>query len=84
MDLLLFYILQQHLENTGTDGQRVQEYIRSIPQSDVHIQNDFSNLGIPPPAAENWDNVSVTSISATALPYTQVHISRLRKYQHSC
>lgn len=74
-------VLELHIRNrvdaTGTDGHRVQEFIRSIPQSHPHIQNDFSNIGIPPPG-ENWETASITSISATAVPYTQtnLHMSR--------
>ncbi|XP_053406797.1 uncharacterized protein LOC128559399 [Mercenaria mercenaria] len=74
-------VLELHIRNrvdaTGTDGRRVQEFIRSIPQSQHHVQNDFSNIGIPPPG-ENWETASITSISATAVPYTQtnLHMSR--------
>ena len=70
--LRLYFVLQQRLDATGTDGARVQEFVRNIPQTTPHVQNDFSNLGIPAPGDNNWDNVSVTSVSATAVPYTQV------------
>ncbi|XP_052224805.1 uncharacterized protein LOC127840428 [Dreissena polymorpha] len=70
--------VQQQLAATGTDGQRVEQFIRSIPQTQPHQHNDFSNLGIPNQGENNWDNISVTSISASAVPYTQtnLHLSR--------
>ncbi|KAH3786559.1 uncharacterized protein LOC127843164 [Dreissena polymorpha] len=70
--------VQQQLAATGTDGQRVEQFIRSIPQTQPHQHNDFSNLGIPVQGENNWDNISVTSISASAVPYTQtnLHLSR--------
>ncbi|KAH3786544.1 hypothetical protein DPMN_164651 [Dreissena polymorpha] len=67
--------VQQQLAATGTDGQRVEQFIRSIPQTQPHQHNDFSNLGIPVQGENNWDNISVTSISASAVPYTQVTVS---------
>ena len=67
------------MSQSGSDGQRVQEFIQSIPQTRPHIQNDFSELGLPPAHAEdNWDNVSVTSVRTSTVPYTQVNIL------HSC
>ncbi|XP_052773248.1 uncharacterized protein LOC128212045 [Mya arenaria] len=70
--------LRNHLEATGSDGERVQEFIRSIPQSQLHVQNDFSELGIPPPNENNWDNVSIHSVTATTVPYSQsnLHLGR--------
>ncbi|KAL5022466.1 hypothetical protein ScPMuIL_001621 [Solemya velum] len=71
--------VQNHLDMTETDGRRVQEFIQSIPQSRGHVRNDFSDLGIQVGhLGENWDNISVTSISAAAVPYTQtnLHMSR--------
>ena len=57
----------------GTDGQRVQEFVRSIHPTQPILRNDFSNIGIPP-QNDNWDNISITSVSAHAVPYTQVRI----------
>lgn len=51
----------------------MQQFIQSIPQSQPHIRNDFSDIGIPPPG-ENWETGSIASISATAVPYTQVRV----------
>ncbi|XP_052224962.1 baculoviral IAP repeat-containing protein 7-like [Dreissena polymorpha] len=70
--------VQQQLAATGTEGQSVEQFIRSIPQPQPHQQNDFSSLGIPVQGRNSWDNIFVTSISASALPYTQtnLHLSR--------
>ncbi|KAK7494703.1 hypothetical protein BaRGS_00014101 [Batillaria attramentaria] len=74
--------LQNHLQQTGTDGEAVAEFIRTIPQSDLHIPNDFSHLGIAPgPRDDNSDNMSITGISATAVPYTQTNLHLNREIQ---
>lgn len=64
---------QNHLHHTGSDGEAVADFVRSIPQSQNHIHNDFSQFGIMPGLVDdNADNISITGISATAVPYTQV------------
>lgn len=71
--------VQEHLSRTETDGEAVADYIRNIPQSQAHIPNDFRHMGIAPgPSDDNSDNISITGISATAVPYTQTnrHLSR--------
>lgn len=70
-------LMQDHLNTTDTDGQRVQEFIQSLQPTQPIIRNDFSHLGLPPQqqGADNWDNISVTSVSAQAVPYTQVKSS---------
>lgn len=71
--------LQSHLQQSETDGEAVADFIRNIPQSQMHVPNDFSHLGIVPgPRDDNSDNISITGISATAVPYTQtnMHLSR--------
>ena len=69
--------MENRLGQIGTDGQRVQEFIRSIHPTQPILRNDFSNIGIPP-HNDNWDNISITSVSAHAVPYTQsnLHMSR--------
>jgi len=73
-----------HLSNTGTDGHRVQQFIRSLPRSDVHMRNDFTHLGIQghaPQAAGagagslGSDEMSVISATA-AVHVSQNHVSR--------
>ena len=59
----------------GEAGPRVQQYIQTLPRSDVHMRNDFSHLGLPVPQQLDGqqalsDEVSV--ISATAA----VHVSQ--------
>lgn len=72
---VLEFHLRDRVSQTGADGQRVQEFIQSIPQTQPHIQNDFSELGIPPPAAEdNWDNVSITSVRTSTVPFSQTNL----------
>ena len=67
------FLLQDRVGQIGADGQRVQEFVRSIHPTQ-HIQrNDFSNIGLPP-QNDNWDNISITSVSAHAVPYTQVFL----------
>lgn len=58
-----FLFLQDRVQQSGTDGMRVQQFIQSLPRSYLHQRNDFSHLGINANAA-NSDDVSV--ISATA------------------
>lgn len=66
-------MFQNRVQQTETDGEAVAEFIRSSPQSELHIPNDFSHLGIAPgPRDDNSDNISITGFSATAVPYTQV------------
>ncbi|XP_052099826.1 uncharacterized protein LOC127734153 isoform X2 [Mytilus californianus] len=70
--------MQDRLGQTDTDGQRVQEFVRNIHPTQPIQRNDFSNIGLPPPGNDNWDNISITSVSAHAVPYTQsnLHMSR--------
>ncbi|XP_052224958.1 uncharacterized protein LOC127840588 [Dreissena polymorpha] len=70
--------VQQQLAATGTEGQSVEQFIRSIRQPQPHQHYDFSSLGIPVQGENSWDNIFVTSISASAVPYTQtnLHLSR--------
>lgn len=64
--------MQERLASSGFDGSRVQEFVQNITPSQPIERNDFSNLGIHVNApADNWDNISVTSVSAHAVPYTQ-------------
>lgn len=77
---VLEFHLRDRVSATGADGQRVQEYIQSIPQTRPHIQNDFSELGLPPPNVEdNWDNVSVTSVRTSTVPYSQTNLYMSRE-----
>ena len=67
--------LQNQVAQRGSDREReaVADFVRNIRQSEVHIPNDFRHLGIDPtPRDDNSDNISITGISATAVPYTQV------------
>lgn len=77
---VLEFHLRERVSQTGADGQRVQEYIQSIPQTRPHIPNDFSELGLPPPNLEdNWDNVSVTSVRTSTVPYSQTNLYMSRE-----
>lgn len=71
---VLEFHIRDRVSQSGADGSRVQEFIRAIPQTQPHIQNDFSDLGIPPPAEDNWDNVSITSVRTSTVPYTQTNL----------
>ncbi|XP_071171404.1 uncharacterized protein [Mytilus edulis] len=71
--------MQDRLGQSGTDGQRVQEFVRSIHPTQPIQRNDFSNIGLPPPGNDNWDNISITSVSAHAVPYTQSHLHMSRE-----
>lgn len=68
--------IRDHVDASGTDGERVQQFVQNLQQTYPHVRNDFSNLGIPnqPQQFDNWDNISVTSVSATAVPYTQSNL----------
>lgn len=76
--------MRRQMESSGIDGARVQEQLRQLPRSTMHLRNDFIDLGIiPPPDAaaggvgdggDAMDNVSVISATAAvAIPhaYTQ-------------
>lgn len=77
---VLEFHVRERVANSGADGHRVQEFIQSIPQTQPHIQNDFSELGLPPPILEdNWDNVSVTSVRTSTVPYTQTNLYMSRE-----
>ncbi|XP_067656830.1 uncharacterized protein [Haliotis asinina] len=67
--------MQNHLESSGGNGEAVANAIRSLPNTGI-AHNDFSHLGLGQDLFE--DNISVTSISATAVPYAQsnLHLSR--------
>ncbi|XP_071089724.1 uncharacterized protein [Haliotis cracherodii] len=67
--------MQNHVDSSGGNGEAVAQAVRSLPNPGV-IRNDFSHLGLGQDLFE--DNISVTSISATAVPYTQsnLHLSR--------
>ncbi|XP_050397976.2 uncharacterized protein LOC126815917 [Patella vulgata] len=67
-------LMQGRVPENGTE---VAEYIRSN-SAHVHQRNDFSHLGIDNLQEDNWDNISVTSVSAHAVPYTHsnLHLSR--------
>lgn len=78
-------LLQRHMDDSGIDGARVEEQLRRLPRSNVHVRNDFFDLGITAPTQaaavdglagqEQLDNMSVISATAAvALPqaYTQV------------
>ncbi|XP_025093726.1 LOW QUALITY PROTEIN: uncharacterized protein LOC112563692 [Pomacea canaliculata] len=74
--------IQNHLHHTGSDGEAVPDFVRSIPQSQNHIHNDFSQFGIMPGLVDdNADNISITGISATAVPYTQTNMHMSREIQ---
>lgn len=65
----LFFIFQDRVQE---NGPVVEDFIRSLPGRGIP-RNDFSHLGIPvAPENENWDNISVTSVSAHSVPYMQV------------
>ncbi|XP_061184299.1 E3 ubiquitin-protein ligase Mdm2-like [Saccostrea echinata] len=70
--------MRDHMRSTDSDGQRVQEFIQSLQPTQPIIRNDFSHLGIPLNNQDNLDNISVTSVSAQAVPYTQsnMYLSR--------
>ncbi|KAL8601280.1 hypothetical protein ACOMHN_003224 [Nucella lapillus] len=74
--------VQEHVSRTETDGEAVANFIQNIPQSQAHIPNDFRHMGIAPgPWDDNSDNISITGISATAVPYTQTNLHLNREMQ---
>ncbi|CAG5131153.1 unnamed protein product [Candidula unifasciata] len=75
-------IAQNHISSSGTNGRAVQDFINSLPRTGVQ-RNDFSQLGIPQAQQnDNWDNISVTSVSAHSVPYAQSN-SYLAREIHS-
>uniref|UniRef100_A0A0B7AVC5 RING-type domain-containing protein n=1 Tax=Arion vulgaris TaxID=1028688 RepID=A0A0B7AVC5_9EUPU len=74
-------IAQNHIESSGSNGRAVQDFIHTLPHNGVQ-RNDFSHLGINPiHEHDNWDNISVTSISAHSVPFTQTNTYLGREIQ---
>ncbi|XP_055874333.1 uncharacterized protein LOC106076478 [Biomphalaria glabrata] len=73
---------QEHIRASGTDGRAVEEFVRRLPHAGVP-RNDFSHLGINLGAAEadNWETISVTSVSAQSVPYVQTNAYLGRELQ---
>ncbi|KAI0232094.1 hypothetical protein LSAT2_017595 [Lamellibrachia satsuma] len=69
--------LRRHVADSGIDGRRAQEALRSLPSSASHRRNDFTSLGIGAalPAGSGSDELDAISVvSATAavsVPYEQ-------------
>ncbi|CAL1526424.1 unnamed protein product [Lymnaea stagnalis] len=73
--------MQDRVASSGTNGQAVEEFIQRLPRTGVP-RNDFSHLGIPQVAEnEQWDNISVTSVSAHSVPYVQTNTYLSREIQ---
>ncbi|KAK2151649.1 hypothetical protein LSH36_356g06010 [Paralvinella palmiformis] len=61
----LEHLMTEHLNDTETDGQRVQQFIQNLPPSHT-VRNDFSHLGINAGAfSDDFDEISVISATAT-------------------
>lgn len=74
--------VQEHVSRSGTDGEAVAEFVGRIQQSQPHVPNDFRHMGIAPgPHDDGSDNISITGISATAVPYTQTNLHLSREMQ---
>ncbi|GFR93490.1 neuralized-like protein 1A [Elysia marginata] len=77
-------LAQEHVQSSGQNGQAVQEFIHTLPGRGIP-RNDFSHMGIPAGAAgldnDNWDNVSVASMSAHSVPYVQTNTYLGREIQ---
>lgn len=66
--------VMDHLNRTGSDGARTRDFIRSLPNNDGIIRNDFSNLGI------NDDAESVSSLDTRARTFgSSREIKNLKK-----
>lgn len=73
--------MQDRVSSSGTNGPAVEEFIQRLPRAGVP-RNDFSHLGIPQVADnEQWDNISVTSVSAHSVPYVQTNTYLGREIQ---
>ncbi|XP_041371239.1 uncharacterized protein LOC121384760 isoform X1 [Gigantopelta aegis] len=70
---LLEIHMQNRLQSTEFDGENVANFVRSLPRNQPILHNDFSHLGLQGPT-DNLDNISVTSLSATAVPYTHSNL----------
>lgn len=77
-------LAQDHVQSSGQNGQAVQEFIHTLPGRGIP-HNDFSHMGIPAGAAggeiDNWDNISVASVSAHSVPYVQTNTYLGREIQ---
>ncbi|KAK2173937.1 hypothetical protein NP493_839g00077 [Ridgeia piscesae] len=69
--------LRRHVADSGIDGRRAQEALRSLQPSASHRRNDFSNLGIGAALSagslsDELDAISVVSATAAvSVPYDQ-------------
>ncbi|BFZ01395.1 hypothetical protein BsWGS_04433 [Bradybaena similaris] len=78
---VLELVAQNHLSASGTNGRAVQDFVNSLPRTGVQ-RNDFSHLGFAPPQEnDNWDNISITSVSAHSVPYAQTNSHLAREIQ---
>ena len=84
--IISYISLQDHLDSSGTDGRRVQEFLQSLPPA-PHARNDFSDLGIQAPGqqaaaslSDNLDNISVISATAAVQVQTQVRLLDCSNY----
>lgn len=67
--------VQEQISHTGANGEAVADFVRSIHQSQPHIPNDFHHLGIAQGTTDDGsDNISITGISTTSVPYTQTNL----------
>lgn len=70
--------VMQHLQNSGTDGNRTRDFIRSINQTTRVERNDFSHLGINNQALDNLDSASTYQSSIHAQQQQQHHNTHMR------
>lgn len=71
--------LTQHLQaQTGADGEQVQQFIQSLPNSGIR-RNDFSELGIGPIDQSLSDEMSVISATAAVTVNTQANAAMSRE-----
>ncbi|XP_064631292.1 uncharacterized protein LOC135489726 [Lineus longissimus] len=77
--------MQSHIQHSGHDGRRVQEFVQNIPQSQYIPRNDFSELGIAPPdpapaaSVSDFDSGSIMSATAHRVPYAQTNLAVSRE-----
>ncbi|XP_035675224.1 uncharacterized protein LOC118414971 [Branchiostoma floridae] len=76
---VLELMVARRVNETGTDGERVQESIQNIPRSRPHRRNDFSHLGInTQPQGAEADGTGTAGIQGPEMQSLRAEIDELK------
>ncbi|CAH1257932.1 NEURL1B [Branchiostoma lanceolatum] len=76
---VLELMVARRVNETGTDGERVQESIQNIPRSRPHRRNDFSHLGISAqPQGAEADGIGAAGIQGPEMQSLRAQVEELK------